>query len=161
MEPRAFDRMRDLVVVSAGTNVPVGVAALLLVATVDPAGGWGDFLLGTAVGAIAGALPMLFLWWRLHRMRSEAPLPETASVRTQREILAGSATGLLLWAGFAILFTLLFGVTLAGVVVGVTLVAPSYLLPIAWTERRRSCEIFIAAERSAERSQAATRYWTR
>ena len=153
--------MLDLVLVSAGTNVPVGAAALILAVAFDVPGGSDSFLLGMATIAVVLALVLPYTWWSLRRMKGEAPLPEGAVVRTRSEILTGSLRGLLLWAGFTVVFTLLFGTYMAGLAAGAAVLGPLFLPPIVLAERRRSCEIFIAAERSADRSQAATRYWTR
>ena len=161
MATGSFDRVRDLVLVSSGTNLPVGAAALLLAVAVDVPGEWADFLIGVATMMVAGLLLLPYVWWSLRRLKNRAPLPEDASIRSRGEILSGSLRGLLLWAGVAILFTVLFGTIMAGLAAGAAILTPLFLLPIRLAERRFSCEIFIASERSADRSQAATSYWTR
>ena len=138
MLPQSFDRMRALVLVSSGTNLPVAAATLLLVALVDVPGDWESFLLGMATLAVVFVLVMPYLWWSLRRMKGQAPLPEDASIRTPTEILAGSVRGLLLWAGVAIGFTLLFGTYMAGLAAGAALLTPFGMIPIWLAERRHS-----------------------
>jgi hypothetical protein len=162
MEPKAFDRMRDLVLVSAGTNLAVAVATLVLVAVVDVPGDGDNFLYGAATLGVVLAVVLPLSWRSFRKLKNRASLPEGARVRGRSEILAGSVKGLLLWIAVALGATALWlGTFAAGMVAAGALLGPLFLVPIRLTERHHACEIFIAAERSSDRSQAATRYWTR